>query len=180
MLLLHSVGSEHHGASSVPLGHGGRHDFRDQTQDLLPLRFFILASEARQRTELEDFDRLVVVLPDRRLIGFAASFSAVVGRAVEPRAFELPGNQAANFAGDVRVHEGHEAGELLGVGWREQQVVVVREEDHGMGDHVVHLLGVAKNAKDRLVGGWARPQEQPTMDGAGGDFDEGSGSGYEP
>jgi hypothetical protein len=41
----------------------------------------------------------------------------------------LKSHQPANFTRDIRVHEAHEFGELLGIGRCDQQVVVVREGD---------------------------------------------------
>jgi hypothetical protein len=41
----------------------------------------------------------------------------------------LKSHQPADFAGDIRVHEAHEFGELLGIGRCDQQVVVIREDD---------------------------------------------------
>jgi hypothetical protein len=41
----------------------------------------------------------------------------------------LKSHQPANLTRDIRVHEAHEFGELLGIGRCDQQVVVIREDD---------------------------------------------------
>jgi hypothetical protein len=44
-------------------------------------------------------------------------------------------------------------------------------------DNPIQSLGAAEDAEDGLVDRWSRLQEQPAVDGSGGDLDQGSGGG---
>jgi hypothetical protein len=67
-----------------------------------------------------------------------------------------------------------EFGELLGISRCDQQVAVIRQDDDRVHDHPIQSLGAAEDAEDGLVDRWSRLQEQPAVDGSGGDLDQGS------
>ena len=81
--------------------------------------------------------------------------------------------QSPGFLGNVGVHELHEPGKLLGVGGRKNIVCVCRCHHEGMDDDAVAVLGLANNPKDQIVQLGRGPEQQPSLQGAGGDLDEG-------
>jgi hypothetical protein len=83
--------------------------------------------------------------------------------------------EAADLAGNVAVHERDERRELSGVFNREQRVPVVGKHHEGVDSHREKELGSAEDSQDQVVDFGRRAKQEATMDGARGDFDDGSG-----
>jgi hypothetical protein len=80
-----------------------------------------------------------------------------------------PSDETPGFASQVGV----DRGELGGVIDEEEKVVMISQAYRGDDANGVALLGSAEDAEKDLVELRARPEEEATVDGAGGDFDEG-------
>lgn len=86
-----------------------------------------------------------------------------------------PANRAADLAGEVGVQVVHEGREALGVRSREQEVVVVSEENEGVDlDRIApHRSGEYTAAE--LGDAMSRLEQESALEGPGGDLDEAVG-----
>lgn len=91
-----------------------------------------------------------------------------------------PSMQSPDLASEIRVEKADEAGELLGIAHPDQQVVVIREEDERDDRHLVSALSTAENAEGDFPQPGRRPQQEPRLNRAGGDLDEGTPRRNEP
>jgi hypothetical protein len=86
----------------------------------------------------------------------------------------LPVRPAGDLLGEVAVEVLHELCELPGVLDPDEHVVVAREHHEAVEGHPVEALGPAEDAQDDLVELPAGPEQRPALNGAVGDFEEGS------
>ncbi len=96
------------------------------------------------------FDRLVAPIPD----------------------MVAPSTKAADLASEPRVQMIHEPSELLRTLGREQQVVMVGQEDAAMDSHSVEPLGSPEGSDDHFVELTTRPQEEPALSRPDRDLDQ--------
>jgi hypothetical protein len=82
--------------------------------------------------------------------------------------------KARDLLGDVGIHELHEAGELLSVGWRQQEMSMIGGNNEGMDGHSVQVLSLADDANYEIVELGGRLEQKPALDGAGRDLHEGA------
>jgi hypothetical protein len=87
--------------------------------------------------------------------------------------------QALDLAGEVGVQMLHEAGELVGVVNREEEMKVAGHEDRAMAADRDLGLGAAQDTSDDLIQGRARTQEEPGLDRPYSDLHERAPFGYE-
>ena len=106
--------------------------------------------------------------------GFVADQDGLVAARPEMRG---PIDQAADLTGEVGVEVLHEAGEAMGIGDGEQEMVVVGEEGEGVDSDRVEALGSAKDTKDDFAALLVRPHEVAALDRPAGDLDEASSFG---
>ena len=82
----------------------------------------------------------------------------------------VPVGQPTDLSGEVAADVAHESGQLVGVLGRDNEVVVIRQEDEGVNRHVEELLGSAEDADDdsAQLGRW--PEQESALEGPLGDL----------
>lgn len=89
----------------------------------------------------------------------------------------LPAGQAVDLAGELGLHIAHEAGDLLSVFDDSKDVEVGRQGGDGTEGEVVVSLASSEDAEGKVVERRAGAEEETSLDGAGGDENEGSRGG---
>ncbi len=87
----------------------------------------------------------------------------------------MPVVKPRHFARQVGVEVAHEPRELPNVGWRADQVIVIRQRHEGVDLHRIESLSAPQDSDHDLGEQRARPQEQSFLQRAGGDLDQASG-----
>lgn len=81
-----------------------------------------------------------------------------------------PAMRPSRFLGEVRVDIAHEPGKLVGIGWRYQEMVVVRQASVRVDLDVIPLRGSSQDADEQLGEAGEGPEEEPPLHRPGGDF----------
>jgi hypothetical protein len=117
------------------------------------------------------------VLQTVKLCGFLAAHHY---RLVSPGPeFFTPAAQFSSLAGNVRVHEAHELGQLLRAICSEEEMVMVGQEDKGMHLNMIESLCSSEDADDDVPKLVCGSHEKTTLNRAAGNLDQRAG-GDEP